>query len=204
MRAVDAAGRGSGTETSEGSEIKRILSIDGGGIRGMFPATFLADLEKQAPEPLHRYFDLIVGTSTGGIIAIGLAPGIRAQVIAELYETKGPEIFFQERTGLRGRMDRWLAASRHLIAPKYPAERLRAELHRVLGDQKIGDARTRMMVPAFNAITKRVYIFKTRHANRFTTDDKDLAVDAAMATAAAPTFFPRHLTCKRPLSALVD
>jgi patatin-like phospholipase/acyl hydrolase len=66
--------------------MKRILSIDGGGIRGTFPAAFLASLEADLDRPIGEYFDLIAGTSTGGIIAIGLAMGLPAKDILALYE----------------------------------------------------------------------------------------------------------------------
>ena len=64
--------------------IRRILTIDGGGIRGTFPAAFLANLEQDLGEPIGRYFDLISGTSTGGIIAIGLALGAMGTALAAL------------------------------------------------------------------------------------------------------------------------
>ena len=82
--------------------MKRILAIDGGGIRGVFPAAFLASLEERCERPIGEYFDLIAGTSTGGIIAIGLALGLPAKDILDLYEQKGPAIFAQEQSGTRG------------------------------------------------------------------------------------------------------
>ena len=72
---------------------RRILSIDGGGILGTFPAAFLAEMEKDLDHPIGSYFDLIAGTSTGGILAIGLAMGIPASSLLDLYEKPGPEIF---------------------------------------------------------------------------------------------------------------
>ena len=75
--------------------MRRILSIDGGGIKGTQPAAFLAGLEEDLDEPIGRYFDLIAGTSTGGILAIGLALGIPAKTLLELYENRGPTIFGQ-------------------------------------------------------------------------------------------------------------
>ena len=75
--------------------MKRILSIDGGGIKGTQPAAFLAQLEEDLDQPIGRYFDLIAGTSTGGILAIGLAMGISAKSLLTLYETRGPTIFGQ-------------------------------------------------------------------------------------------------------------
>ena len=71
-------------------QVRKILSLDGGGIRGVFPAAFLAKLEEQIGAPIASYFDLIAGTSTGGIIAIGLGLGIPASDILKLYEEQGP------------------------------------------------------------------------------------------------------------------
>lgn len=175
--------------------MKRILSIDGGGIKGMFPATFLAELEASVDRPLWEYFDLITGTSTGGIIAIGLAMGIPASQIRDLYEEKGPEIFDQERNGLRGAVDRGLAKARWVLSgPKYHSDNLQTHLTSILGDRKIGHAKTRLMIPAFHGKSRQVYIFKTPHHERFQTDYNVLATDAAMATAAAPTFFREFVT----------
>src|SRR2546421_5134674 len=75
------------------AEYRRILSIDGGGIKGVFPAAFLTDIEETLPEPLHSYFDLIVGTSTGGIIALSLGLGFKASKILAFYQKYGPQIF---------------------------------------------------------------------------------------------------------------
>lgn len=72
---------------------RRILCIDGGGICGTFPAAFLAKLEQHLDKPIGSYFDLIAGSSTGGIIAIALSIGLRASDILDLYEKRGPEIF---------------------------------------------------------------------------------------------------------------
>jgi len=72
---------------------KKILSIDGGGIRGIYPATILAEIEKSLPEPLCKYFDLIAGTSTGGIIALGIGLGFKASEIVNFYEKYGANIF---------------------------------------------------------------------------------------------------------------
>ncbi len=85
-----------GKEESEQPK-RRILCIDGGGILGTFPAAFLAGLEPDVDRPIGSYFDLIAGTSTGGIIAIGLAMGLRASELLDLYEKRGPEIFGQGR-----------------------------------------------------------------------------------------------------------
>lgn len=175
--------------------MKRILTIDGGGIRGTFPAAFLANLEQDLDQPIGSYFDLISGTSTGGIIAIGLALGISAAEILQLYEDKGPVIFAQTRSGLPGWLARRFRFGRWLFwGPKYSAEPLRDALIEVLGERRIGEARTRLVIPAWHPQTQGVYIFKTAHHPRLRTDYKELAIDAAMATAAAPTYFTQHIT----------
>ena len=80
-----------------GRTMRRILSIDGGGIKGVFPAAFLATLEDSFGGSVGRFFDLIVGTSTGGIIAIGLGLGLSAKEILWFYEEHGPTIFCGSR-----------------------------------------------------------------------------------------------------------
>jgi predicted acylesterase/phospholipase RssA len=176
--------------------MKRILCIDGGGIKGTQPAAFLAQLEDDLDAPIGRYFDLIAGTSTGGILAIGLALGIRAKKLLELYENRGPMIFGQgDNKGWAGRKSRDArAALRHWVKPKHQAKNLRDELHAVIGDQLIGDALTRLMVPAWDADQRSVYMYKTAHHSRLTTDYRKPALDAAMATSAAPSYFERHKT----------
>jgi patatin-like phospholipase/acyl hydrolase len=175
--------------------LRRILTIDGGGIRGTFPAAFLANLEEDLEYPIGRYFDLISGTSTGGIIAIGLALGLSAADILKLYEDKGPAIFGQSKSGLPGWLARRYRFGKWLFwGPKYSAKPLHDALTEVLGERRLGEAETRLIIPAWHPKTQGVYIFKTAHHRRFQTDYKELAVDAAMATAAAPTYFAQHIT----------
>lgn len=71
----------------------KILSLDGGGVRGAYTASALASLQSKMQTPLADHFDLIVGTSTGGIIAIGLGLGIPPARLVEFYRSKGKEIF---------------------------------------------------------------------------------------------------------------
>lgn len=176
------------------AQTRRILSIDGGGIMGTFPAAFLAALEDELERPIGNYFDLIAGTSTGGILAIGLAMGKTAKELLELYEKRGPSIFGQAGNPAMSRLCDFARLLRHPFAPKHDADVLKEELKAVLGDQRLGDARTRLLVPAWDADHRGVYIFKTAHHERLTMDYKRTALDAAMATAAAPTFYKRYRT----------
>lgn len=165
----------------------RILSIDGGGIKGVFPAAFLAAIERTSGRPIADRFDLIVGTSTGGILALGLGFGFSAEVMLDFYRTRGPRIFPASRWAWR------LHDLKSLFRRRYDAGVLRGALGEVFGDRRLGEAKTKLVIPATSAQTGDVYIFKTPHHPRFVTDQHERIVDVALATAAAPTYFPPHV-----------
>jgi uncharacterized protein len=185
---------GSDRETEKEDRFFRILSLDGGGIRGVFPAAFLARLEEHLDYPIGRYFDLIAGTSTGGIIAIGLGLDLSAADILKLYVDQGPAIFDQEHGVVENWIRQRLRGMAHWIATKHSSEALRGALEDVLGARRIGESHTRLVIPAWHPLLERVYIYKTAHHRRLETDYKQPAIDAAMATAAAPTFLKPHMT----------
>jgi len=108
----------------------RILSIDGGGLKGAFPASFLATIERQLPAPIATYFDLITGTSTGGIIALALALHIPAEQVVAFYKEHGSRIFPVQRRGWLGRLARWLR-------PQYDGAPLQEALSGVFQDRLI-------------------------------------------------------------------
>jgi patatin-like phospholipase/acyl hydrolase len=172
----------------------KILSLDGGGIRGVFPAAFLAKLEEHLDKPIGSYFDLIAGTSTGGIIAIGLGLGLRAKDILRLYEEQGPAIFDQQHGILGNFVRQRLRGALHWVGSKYSSQPMHDALAGILGERRLGESRTRLIVPAWHPMLERVYIYKTAHHPRLETDYRVRAVDAAMATAAAPTFLKPHMT----------
>jgi hypothetical protein len=165
----------------------RILSIDGGGIMGAFAASALAAFEKHTGRRAAEHFDLIAGTSTGGIIAIGLAMGATAEEIRRFYETDGLKIF-PKRSGLK----QWLGRVRDIFRPKFSNEALRAAIQCVVGDRPLKEAKTRLVVPAYDINTGKVYVFKTPHHPNYSYNADLPAVDVALATAAAPTYFPAH------------
>jgi hypothetical protein len=172
----------------------RILSLDGGGIRGVFPAALLARLEEHLELPIGHYFDLIAGTSTGGIIAIGLGLGLSAREILNLYVEQGPAIFDQQHGAVQNWVRQKVRGMAHLFVTKHSSQPLRHSLEEVLGRRRLGESRTRLVIPAWHPVLERVYIYKTAHHPRLETDYKQLAIDAAMATAAAPTFLKPHMT----------
>ena len=175
--------------------MRRILSIDGGGIRGVFPAAFLAELESKVGSPLHEYFDLIAGTSTGGIIALGLGLGFPAACILNFYESEGPKIFSQDQTGMTAKIRKWNRTLRWVCGgPKYDAANLESSLENVFKSRKLGEAHTRLFIPSWHRSTAGLHIFKTAHHPRLKTDYEMLAKDVAMATTSAPTYFKEHVT----------
>lgn len=162
----------------------RILSLDGGGIKGAFAASVLATLEEDTGRAAADHFDLITGTSTGGIIAIGLGLGIPAREILKFYAEKGGTIF--PGTSL---VQRAGGLFRQVLKPKHSHDVLRAALVEVFGEKKFGESKCRLVIPTYDAIAGRIFLMKTAHHDRFKYDIDAPAVDVALATSAAPTYF---------------
>jgi patatin-like phospholipase/acyl hydrolase len=169
----------------------RILSIDGGGIRGIFPARVLAGLETRygGGRPVAEHFDLITGTSTGGIIALALGLGRRPAEIAQLYEERGDEIFPPPADSWWGR---WRARGhelRNYARFRYERDALQSLLADVLGAARLGESRQRLCIPAVEGHHGEVYIFKTPHHPDYQRDQHETMLKVACATSAAPTYF---------------
>ncbi len=159
----------------------QILSLDGGGLRGMFTAAVLALLEEDHGIRVVDHFDLIAGTSTGGIIALGLGLGMSPRQILEFYTEHGSRIF-RDRSGLRG-AHQWLRS-------KYSARPLRHALTEVFGDRLFGDSTKRLVIPSYDLGASDIHLFRTPHLEELRRDWRERAVDVALSTAAAPTYFP--------------
>jgi uncharacterized protein len=156
----------------------RILSIDGGGIRGLIPAMLLGELESRSRRPLVELFDLIAGTSTGGIIACALAKGLAAEEIVPLYRREGPEIF-------RRPLGRLVTSAGGLLDEKHDDAALNRALERYLGETTLGQARVDVMVTAYDLHAREPYFFKS-----WRDEWRDVRMtDAVRATSAAPTYF---------------
>ncbi|PKR55604.1 CBASS cGAMP-activated phospholipase [Thalassospira marina] len=179
----------------QGSEF-RILSIDGGGIKGIFPAAVLAECEKRflKSKSCAGYFDLIAGTSTGGIIALGLGHGLTAREALELYLENGGAIF-PKRIVPRIPFGKALSAGyqflRDLAVYRYEREPLEKVLRDNFGNALLGDVNTRLNIPTFDGFNE-VNVLKTPHHPDFKLDWKEEIVTAALATSAAPTFFSAY------------
>nr|WP_269128848.1 CBASS cGAMP-activated phospholipase [Nonomuraea sp. K271] len=157
------------------------MSLDGGGLRGMFSAAVLARLEEDLDAHIVDHFDLIAGTSTGGIIALGLGLGLSPRQVLEFYTQHGPRIF-RDRTHLRG--------LRHLVRAKYHVAPLRAALIEVFGNRTFGESTKRLVITSYNIGANDVYLFRTPHLPTLKRDWRERAVDVALATSAAPTYLP--------------
>ena len=160
----------------------QILALDGGGIKGIFSAAVLAHLEEDLGIRITDHFDLIAGTSTGGIIALGLGLGMPPREILRFYVEHGPAIF---AVGL-GR------CCRRLLWHKFSAKPLEEALRNCFGDRLLGESRKRLVVPAYNLGEDHVYIFKTAHHPRLNRDHRVPMWKVARATSAAPTYFPAY------------
>lgn len=165
----------------------RILSIDGGGIRGILPASFLAEIERRylGGRSIAGYFDMIAGTSTGGIVALGLAHGLTASDIAKVYTERGGNIF-----PVSGRVGRIRRAFRHYWKHKHSRGPLENELLRIFDQSVLGEARNRLVIPAMEGIHGEPWIYKTPHHPDYRKDRHETMVRVALATTAAPTYFP--------------
>jgi patatin-like phospholipase/acyl hydrolase len=160
----------------------RVLSIDGGGIRGLIPALVLTEIEERSGTRIFELFDLIAGTSTGGILACALcAPDpLPAEQLVGLYEEEGPKIFDRS-------LWQRVRSADGLLDEKYDAAALDRALERFLSDKRLAEAKPDLLVPAYNMGDPGPYFFKSRKA-REENEDFPLS-QVARATSAAPTYF---------------
>lgn len=175
----------------------RILSLAGGGYLGLYTAWVLAGLEARAGEPLARRFDLIAGTSVGGLLALALAFEVPVAVVVTLFRERGSEIF-SARSLPTSRVGRLIDLTRAVLGPKYSGDALRKALTEIFDGRRLANATHNLVVPAVNVSLSQTKVFKTPHVDASAGDERVLAVDVAMATSAAPAYFPsvkvgRHL-----------
>ena len=159
----------------------QILAFDGGGLRGIFSAAVLARLEEDLGVRVTDHFDLIAGTSTGGIIALGLGLGLTPREILDFYVDLGPRVF---------RRDGWLGSMRQVLRAKHNPAPLRTALTDVFGDRTFGESTKRLVIASYNLVSDDVYLFRTAHHPRLKRDWRESAVNVALATSAAPTYLP--------------
>jgi patatin-like phospholipase/acyl hydrolase len=156
-----------------------ILSLDGGGLKGLFTASFLASWEHDTGRRIIDQFDLIVGTSTGGIIALALGLGFSGEDIIRFYVEEAATIFPQAA----------LSNLKHWVQVKYSGAGLDSALQKYFGDRTLGESLRPLVIPAFYAQRREIYLFKTPHHPHLRYDWREKATLVARSTAGAPTFF---------------
>ncbi|MDO3388142.1 CBASS cGAMP-activated phospholipase [Gilvimarinus sp. SDUM040013] len=179
--------------------IVQALALSGGGYKGLYTATVIADFEDHTQIPFAKHFDLLSGTSIGGIIALALAAEISAQEIVSQLETNGAKIFtpLEPLNNLlhpfRARMRKsGFDINRGICKAKHSADPLRETLESIFGDRTIGDLKHRILIPSVNWTKGGPQFFKTPHHSRFTRDRSKSLVNVALATSAAPIYLPNH------------
>lgn len=170
--------------------VRRILSLDGGGIRGLVTARWLAGVDAAlagAGKPaIPGSFDLLAGSSTGALIACGLGLGRPPAELADLYRARRHDIFPGMARRLWSRTTRLL--SQGPSAPRYDGRGLEAVLSDTFGDARMGELRAPTLVTSYDTISRKPVVFKS-----FKPGHADLRVrDICRATSAAPTYFPAH------------
>ena len=161
----------------------QVLALDGGGVKALFTAHVLARLEADLGVHIAESFDLIAGTSAGGVIALGLGAGMRPAEIVEHYTDLTMRVF------PRSRRARWRYVPR-AWSPAYSGDGLARGAQRGLGSRLLGESTKRLVIPSWDVQRGEVHVFKTPHHERLRRDWQISMVDVAMATTAAPTFFP--------------
>jgi predicted acylesterase/phospholipase RssA len=171
------------------ADVLKVLSIDGGGIRGIVPALVLAEIERRSGRRVAELFDMIAGTSTGGILACaltvpgedGTAPAWRADEIVRLYEREGPEIFSRSP---------WQTVRTvgGLLDEKYPSGGIDGVLQRYFGEARLKQSLTRVLVTAYETERRFPFFFKSWRAQEDPSYDFPTRL-VVRATAAAPTYF---------------
>ena len=160
----------------------KILAVDGGGIRGVFPTHILQCLSSRLGIDVNNYFDMIAGTSTGSIIASAIACNIPPEKIIKLYKEKGTKIFVDKK----------------LLLPKfikpafislYENNGLIESLKEEFGDIKLGDIKIPLLLPSTDIGNGSVHVFKSGYSNEFTRDQKDFLYEAVAASCSAPIYF---------------
>ncbi|MGD9153688.1 MAG: CBASS cGAMP-activated phospholipase [Gammaproteobacteria bacterium] len=163
----------------------KILSIDGGGLRGIYAAHILKRMEEEYDIEWLKSFDLITGTSTGAIIAAGLVCEITPKKLIKFYEDYGRIIFPKKLPFFS-----WFA---DLFRSKYKTASLAGALKKLFGDKKLGEIKFPLILPATDIGNGCVHVFKSGYSDEFKRDKEVLVSDAILASCSAPTYFDPQL-----------
>ena len=167
----------------------RILCLDGGGIRGAYTASVLSSWEEHTAYNIRDHFDLIAGTSTGGILAIGLGMGLKASDLLDFYEIHGGVIFPTEKpvSKLRHSIQHWFGS-------KFNQNTLKEKIEEVLtlspvDTTSLNNSMTRLVIPSYDTESDTLLLYRTSHGEFEKNNGTLETIDVALATSAAPTYF---------------
>lgn len=166
------------------------LALTGGGFRGIFTAQVLANIETKTQRPVGQVFDLLCGTSIGGIVALAAAFEIPMSKVVEVFTSRGLSIFPSGQRAPTSGLAKTIDLIRHLRKPRYSTQPLREAIEALIPKNTLlGEALHPVAIPAVNLTQGSPQVFKTRHKEQWERDSKFRVTDIALATAAAPTFF---------------
>lgn len=163
-------------------ETFKILSLDGGGIRGVFSAHVLKRLEEELGRKIIEHFDLVAGTSTGSILAAAVACDINLEEVINLYKEYGAKIFDRHRSCVPKGL-------KLLCKSLYEKNHLDSVISGVIGEKTLGEISFPLVIPATNIGSGIVHVFKSNYSSGFTRDPKVLLKDAVLASCSAPMYF---------------
>jgi uncharacterized protein len=191
FRRLEGRGNSRAAQAVHGGNTLRfqILALSGGGYLGLYTAKILAELERRTARPIGECFDLVCGTSIGGILALGIGRGVAVADMVAAFEQQG-EAIFSGRPKPRTRLGGFWDLRRSVLGPKYNGVALRRTVTTLLEDKPLSASRHRLLIPAVNISQGAPRMFKTGHARQWRIDHSIAMADIAMATSAAPTFFP--------------
>jgi patatin-like phospholipase/acyl hydrolase len=165
------------------------LSLTGGGYRGLFTARALEVIEEHIKEPIGRRFDLTCGTSIGGIVALAVAFEVPMKDVVKVFEEYG-EAIFPPHTSPTSSIGKAFDLFSHSRKTRYSTDPLKEVISKLIDkNATLNDAVHPVAIPAVNLTQGQPQVFKTRHKPEWTRDYKFKAIDIALATSAAPTFF---------------
>jgi patatin-like phospholipase/acyl hydrolase len=162
----------------------KILTIDGGGIKGLYSSTILEHLEDKFECSISDYFDMICGTSTGGLIALALSLKISARRISDIYLKSGDKIFPKKNKNL--------AFFKQVVGNgKFSDQPLKKVLEDLFEEKKLAESNNLLCIPSYSFTDARPWVFKFDHKEGgLKRDNQTRYTDVALATSAAPTYFP--------------
>ena len=171
----------------------RILSLDGGGLRGIIPVLILKEIERRSGKRILDLFDMVSGTSTGGLIACGIAVSDNGKTskytleqIEDIYVKHGKDIFPKKSA-----FKNFIGKITSLKSPKFSPDGLQKVLTDLMGEKRISDCAKPILVTSYDLFNNEAILFKYRHALNY-PENNALLVDVCRATSAAPTYLPAY------------